>query len=510
MYASTSANRPWRSVHAPLALCFVAGCALCCAAAPPATARHDLRQKAQQAALAQQWNQVLEILRAIDEQSDDPVVRLIKAHACLAVNRNNESVCLFLSVLRREDLEAYHGWASILASNHPRSRVAYYFLGDSAARLGLWPEAISAYDKGLRLQEDSDKALLHNARGVAYAYSNQPELARRDFEEAKDAAPRLADAWANIGALRIHRKTGATGALKALQRALDESPEFALALHQRGCVKLILNQQDAAADLKLAVEKATCNAALGLMLANQIRYVGKAAGVDPQEALADLRQAGTELKREYRQQQLEQQTTNLLKTSDALRNAKALPFNQHLANFFGNRAVERMETMGSDKAVEFLSNSPYGDLGIKELNRVAGYNEAIRGYERTLQDVGTLTAVLAPDPRLKAAGGIAAFSGHKTGDWSDRHVDFAYKLMHGDLKGLAGQGLGGGSGSLSGAPGTSPGGVHIRLADINWDEGDWPFKPCYGLSYERPELPEPALSTMEGSCTRCVAKTNLQ
>lgn len=44
------------------------------------------------------WDEILKTLEKDDAQADDPVARLLMAHACLATNRNNASMLLFLSV----------------------------------------------------------------------------------------------------------------------------------------------------------------------------------------------------------------------------------------------------------------------------------------------------------------------------------------------------------------------------------------------------------------------------
>ena len=49
------------------------------------------------AVLSQDWQGVAELLRSVSTQTESPVLRLLKAHACLNLNRNNESLCLFLS-----------------------------------------------------------------------------------------------------------------------------------------------------------------------------------------------------------------------------------------------------------------------------------------------------------------------------------------------------------------------------------------------------------------------------
>jgi tetratricopeptide (TPR) repeat protein len=235
------------------------------------------RESVEPATLAEDWSKAAELLESVTddpEKSPDPVLRLVKGHACLALNRNNESVCLFLSVTVPEDLDQCLVWAKKLCEDHRGRPIAHYFLGDVEARLGHFDRAVAAYTEAIDPQKSHP--MLHNARGVALACSGQLRPARLDFEMAtSQAAVPLADAHANLGAFRIHRKSGAEAAIQAFDKALAISPDFALALHGRGCVRLVMKQtEDAKADFNDAQEHAGCiSGVLADDLLNTVTYL---------------------------------------------------------------------------------------------------------------------------------------------------------------------------------------------------------------------------------------------
>jgi tetratricopeptide (TPR) repeat protein len=450
--------------------------------------------------LRENWEPVVRLLKPVTVQTPDAVYRLIKAHACLAVNENNEAVCLFLSVSEK-DRQRWYEWVNGangiagFVARYPKNSIAYYYSGDAHARLKQWDKALTNYEEALRLAGSIQKALVYNARGVVYAHMENFAQARIDFDSATTTNSELADAWANIGSLRIHIKEGAEGALKAFDKALKSSPNFALALHQRGCIKLILNK-DASEDWKRAIEIAGCGSAVDLMLINQVSYVARAKGIPPQEALAELRVPGSTLNRQY-----SERARSAFEIADAFRGASWIPFNQHIADFFANRGVEATERMSREEARAFYKNNPSAR---QELARVGGYNQAIRGFESLVENVGTATTLAGSAirmPKVAITGKILETIGNRTGRWSDTHRTFAETI----LDGIEGPGSGFAGGNRTW--GSAPGGVHINLNDIAWDDGMWPFVPWYSLSYDTFQLPTTVnTSTKQGSCLPCEAK----
>ena len=209
------------------------------------------------AVLKEDWKQVVELLRDVSDdikKSPNPVLRLIKGHASLALNQNNDSVRLFLSVVVREDIDACDRWAEGLAQGNPASSISHYFQGDVKARQKNWSAAITCFTRAL--DRSGKNPLMLNARGVAYARNHRLHEARLDFAEAAANRTRqLTDVYANIGALAIQKKDGAEGAIRAYTEAIRINPNFALALHGRACVELALKRIGPAAQDLLAAHK---------------------------------------------------------------------------------------------------------------------------------------------------------------------------------------------------------------------------------------------------------------
>jgi len=225
-------------------------CGLLVATAAPllASARtEDATDARVEAAILQEdWQAVAGLLGS--QHQLPPEARLILGHAYLALNRNNESLCLFLSVSAPEELKKWRGWMEALAAGHPTSAIAHYLAGDAAARLEQWPAALAEFDRALELHPGAALAL--NARGVVRAIQGRWNEAVVDLDDATGAKPGLADAYASRGALNIQRSSGARGALGAFDGALKISPGFLLAINGRAAVRTALHQWDQAeADL---------------------------------------------------------------------------------------------------------------------------------------------------------------------------------------------------------------------------------------------------------------------
>jgi tetratricopeptide (TPR) repeat protein len=258
----------------------------------PAFAQDVAMDKLEEALLAENWPETSKLLDGVSDdvkKSPNPVLRLIKGHVLLVQNQNNESVCLFLSVTTPEDLQKCRQWAHGFLDRNGDSAIAYYFRGDVASRLHAFDQAIKLFTTGLAKHEGH--VLTHNARGVALAHSDDPKqvrLARVDFAVAtSDPSFPLADAHTNIGQFRIQRKDGAKGALRAFSEALRISPEFALALHGRGCVQMVLGEHEkASVDLKAAHENAGC--AKAMLSGNLIEIEAFIGGMSKGELLKKL------------------------------------------------------------------------------------------------------------------------------------------------------------------------------------------------------------------------------
>jgi hypothetical protein len=115
--------------------------------------------------------------------------------------------------------------------------VALYLNGDALARLGERKSAITVYSKAeKKAKNDFIKAMILNARGVAYAYLKNIDKAIQDLEKATRLAPNFADVHASLGAVLL-MKEAPEGSLLNFENALAQSKNFALALNGRGCAR---------------------------------------------------------------------------------------------------------------------------------------------------------------------------------------------------------------------------------------------------------------------------------
>lgn len=212
-------------------------------------------EKLEQALLAGDWPQVAGLLAPVDERSPSPVLRFVKGHACLALNRNNESLCLFQSVSTDTQRLEWEAWTRDFLARHPDAAVARYLHGDGLARLRNWNDALAAFE-GAEGPDHRFDALVFNARAVVQAARQDWTHARVDLERAAQADPAFADAHASLGTMLLQKSAGKQELLPAFGRALERSPDFALAINGRGCSKMILGDLDGAGeDLKRAKER---------------------------------------------------------------------------------------------------------------------------------------------------------------------------------------------------------------------------------------------------------------
>jgi hypothetical protein len=156
-----------------------------------------------------------------------PVMRALKGHACLALNRNNEALELFASIAGKNDASEWLAWAERFAHEHPDSAIAWYCQGDSHSRLAEWEDAERAFAKAVEL--DSQCYLAWNARGiVAYAVGNSI-TARGFFLKAVEIKGDFADAYSNRGILNVHlnavRQTSGGAADETLEKAKSLSTD---------------------------------------------------------------------------------------------------------------------------------------------------------------------------------------------------------------------------------------------------------------------------------------------
>ena len=196
------------------------------------------------AALNEEWLRVVKLCANDKELVRSPALRALKGHACLALNQNDESLGLFLSIVNAIDRNDWLLWTRMLLKRNPNNRVAQYLNGDALARQGRWKEAIKLYSKALKTGNKntrSDFVLAFNARGIAYAKLKDFNSARDDLDAAIACAPEFADAHANLGTLKFLKgapDTAIADYTRAIERSKSKSRSFSLALNGRACARI--------------------------------------------------------------------------------------------------------------------------------------------------------------------------------------------------------------------------------------------------------------------------------
>lgn len=190
--------------------------------------------------LASDWRMVAETCGPADDLRSLPVQRIIKGHAHLMLNQNNESIRLFLESADKSDRESWRKWTEEFAARQPSSPVAFYLKGDALARLDELDAAIAAFKKSIKLaeQQQSSAHPAFNGLGVTYCAKRDWNKAHECFERAIALAPDFADAHANLGTWSLYQSQ-LKQASKAYENSLKISSDFALALTGNGCIDFL-------------------------------------------------------------------------------------------------------------------------------------------------------------------------------------------------------------------------------------------------------------------------------
>ncbi|MEZ4994623.1 MAG: tetratricopeptide repeat protein [Saprospiraceae bacterium] len=184
------------------------------------------------------WDTINTILNAIDVNSPSPIDQLLKAHACIATNRNNEALRLFLNVKTKDDLQEWLEWAKKFTRNNSSEAVAYYLLGDAYARLGNLGDAKTTLNQALTIKKNYPLALV--SRGEIYAVTGELGRATIDFKKATLSNSSLSQAHVGYGATLILRNSSPEEARASFNQALRLSPENVIALNGRACAEFRL------------------------------------------------------------------------------------------------------------------------------------------------------------------------------------------------------------------------------------------------------------------------------
>src|SRR6185503_5193335 len=153
-------------LKALVAVFVLANATLCAQVADP-----TVPPEVEKALLGEDWSKVVELLAKVDGSTVSPVLRLIKGHACLALNRNNQAIELFASSANDHDRQEWRTWSQMIAEKYPKQAIALYLKGDAFARSKEWKAADECFEKALYLNPQC--YLASNARGVvAHAVGN--------------------------------------------------------------------------------------------------------------------------------------------------------------------------------------------------------------------------------------------------------------------------------------------------------------------------------------------------
>lgn len=475
--------------------------ALLSALQAPAAAQTVDMAAVEKALMDEDWKQLTnQLLKAVNdnpEQSPNPVLRLLKGHACLAVNENNEAVCLFLSVQTPEDRELWLQWANQFATRCPHSPIAQYFKGDALARLDRLDDALDCFTLAIEQAPGKQHALAFNARGVIHASGNDFRKARADFDSAVvSSGGRLAEAYASIGALRIDSKEAANAALRAFNRVVGDdtlsppreglSPQYALALHGRACVEVVLDKfERAKKDFLLAEQYG--RRATPLLERNRLRIVFHLANMTEEDLVAIRSGADTGTTIDSR---IEANSS----FSSAIANWRkyhARPTETNYNKF--HNSWSKLTQGQQDRVWIEVGNAMRTSAGIKastlgHATRTMVHNRRDGAGDKAadLLHLGTAFATTlgtATDQRWAGgAGPSGGYFSNKIRETSRRNEGGAVSFLQRCQN--------------AGFTGRKPvGGLDMNLTNVVWDSGDWPFCGYYGLMYDNTDVDEPHETT---------------
>jgi len=421
--------------------------------------------------LSQDWTAVAGMLETVTPETPDPVLRLIKGHACLAINRNNESLCLFISASSNNNLKQWDTWTRVFAENHPGHPVAAYLRGDAMSRQQRYQEADALFSSVL--DKYPNDWMILNARGVVNAIEGRLFKAKEDFTAAQQKQPGFADAYANLGARLIQMKDGADAAVKYFNAGIKYFPDFALALHGRGCIRSLFSPAEAQTDMANSIKNAAC--AVVVFAENELSIQAYMNGMEKQQMLAALtsKNPGTTFGVSYE------------KAAQAWNSYSNNP-GQKTYNNFCNAANQlppsQLNTLWENKMQPSFQSKP------ELLCRTQAYNDTVNIWNKNGAPVATaainsaITGVGAGATAFVAgSGNIPAAVGTAAG------TQGLASAVNAGLTARTTNNL-----NFSNDLGTrmtgyrclnNVGGVNTSYAQATRDYGDWPFGPLYGLMY---------------------------
>jgi len=260
------------------------------------------------AILAEDWGKIADLLNEVNTKTKSPVLRYIKGHACLATNRNNESLSLFF-MMSREDLKKWAEWCEAFVSQNKTKSIAYYFLGDIYSRVGALDQALKHFSKAIEI--DKENYLAWNALGVISTLRKNYNNAIEDFNKAANINPDFNDVNNNLGMMRIRQGQGRKGAIAKFRSVIESDQGHALAHHGLGCLELLKAQKLAPQENK-NIQKALelLPDVQELFIENETRFADAYLDKQAEFLFADAGEEGTLLKKEFKIRQLGSQAAH--------------------------------------------------------------------------------------------------------------------------------------------------------------------------------------------------------
>lgn len=194
----------------------------------------SLPKEAKSDLLKSNWTKLVPKIKEWKEKApDNPVSWWLLGYGSLATGDYNTAMEAFLFLDKKEKISNLFQFSKSLANEYPNSPIALMLKGDALARSGRYNDAIEILNKAVEREPKS--ALFLNVRGVVKSLSDRPEEAIIDFEKSVKLDPHYSDPLVNIGLVRFV-EYDLMGALLYLNRAIDLSPNFALAYNVRGLI----------------------------------------------------------------------------------------------------------------------------------------------------------------------------------------------------------------------------------------------------------------------------------
>jgi len=263
--------------------------------------KSTLSNAEEDALFAENWELLVTLLNKVSKEKLSPIQRFLKAHACLATNRNNESIQLFAE-LTLKDLETLQKWNTDVLNKTSNKSLVNYFLGDIHAKGMDNKNAIKYFS--LSISQNPKNYLAYNARGVVNIIDEKYDDAVGDLLKAESFNKKFADSYNNLAMMNIRKKNGVIGnSINNFDIVLKLNPEFALAYHGMGCLELISSSEIIAPASNSHIQKALSllseSSLVPILIANEIRYNEVTQNRKAIQLFAAKGAEGTSIKKEY-------------------------------------------------------------------------------------------------------------------------------------------------------------------------------------------------------------------